>query len=192
MLESLDLRGLSPAAAQLCAPRRLLALGPGPPNEAVFPALRSLRAETLFDQRPVVDRAAAQACLAALWLYHDFFDESHAISQEIDTPEGSYWHGILHRREPDHSNAKYWFRRVGSHPVHEPLARAAAMLASQRELDGPARFLADAAHWEAFAFVDLCQAVARGQSQCEDLARAVQMQEWELLFDYCRRKAIAA
>ena len=52
----------------------------------------------------------AQACLAGLWLYHDFLDESHSISQEIATSTGSFWHGIMHRREPDPSNAKYWFR----------------------------------------------------------------------------------
>jgi hypothetical protein len=46
------------------------------------------------------------ACRAALWLAFDFLDESHAVSQELDTPEGSYWHGLLHRREPDFANPR--------------------------------------------------------------------------------------
>ena len=52
----------------------------------------------------------AACCLAGVWLLHDYLDESHTISQRIDTPSGSFWHGIMHRREGDFSNAKYWFR----------------------------------------------------------------------------------
>ena len=48
----------------------------------------------------------ASACLAGLWLYHDYLDESHAVSQSIHTPAGSYWHGLMHRREPDFANPK--------------------------------------------------------------------------------------
>ena len=44
----------------------------------------------------------AACCLCGLWLLHDFLDESHSLSQEITTDTGSYWHGIMHRREPDY------------------------------------------------------------------------------------------
>src|SRR5687767_13390080 len=92
---------------------RLMPLGPGTPVKAFRAALEALTPATAFGEGKQVVHDYAQACFAGLWLYFDFLDESHAISQDLDTAEGSYWHGILHRREPDYPNAKYWFRRVG-------------------------------------------------------------------------------
>ena len=59
---------------------------------------------------------------AGLWLLAGELDKSHAISQASDSPAGSFWHGIMHRREGDFGNAKYWFRRVGKHSVLTSLA----------------------------------------------------------------------
>jgi len=33
-------------------------------------------------------------CLSGLWLYHDFLDESHAVSQELAGPTGAYCAGL--------------------------------------------------------------------------------------------------
>src|SRR4051794_10785093 len=152
---------------------RLPKLGPGSPNNSVRPQLASLAVEQIFAGKEIVNRDAAQCCLSALWLWHDFLDESHTISQEIHTIDGSYWHGIMHRREPDYSNAKYWFHRVPRHPIFEPLAAAARELTAKSQLDEPAKFLASQTTWNPFRFVDLCEAIARGRSQCEQLAREV-------------------
>lgn len=51
----------------------------------------------------------------------DAFEEAHAIFQEIDSAEGSYWHGMLHRREGDFGNAEYWVRRAGTVEALEKL-----------------------------------------------------------------------
>ncbi len=59
---------------------------------------------------------------SALWLLSGELDRSHTISQQFESAEGSYWHGIMHRREGDFGNAKYWFRRVGSHAATSQLA----------------------------------------------------------------------
>lgn len=58
---------------------------------------------------------------SGLWLLAGDLDRSHCISQGDSSSEGSFWHGIMHRREGDYSNAKYWFRRVGKHPVIDRL-----------------------------------------------------------------------
>ena len=112
-----DPTSYGPVIAELLATERVGPLGPGRENEAMADQLERATVDRLFAHAKVVDRSMAEACRSGLWLYHDYLDTSHTISQSISTPTGSYWHGIMHRREPDFSNAKYWFRRVGRHPV---------------------------------------------------------------------------
>lgn len=184
-----DASSYGPLAAALLDPPRLNELGPGRPNLPVRSQLDALTPEALLQPRAVADRDMASACCAALWLYHDFFDESHRLSQEIETPTGSYWHGILHRREPDADNAKYWFRRVGQHPVFAPLQEAAAELCREAQPGRAAEFLVTQAAWEPFCWIDLCEAVRSGRAAGDDLCRRIQLAEWQLLFDYSFRHA---
>ena len=147
------------AIAELLDRERLPELGPGSPNVAVKPALQSL--------------IATKLCLAGLWLLHDFLDGSHTISQDIDTPEGSFWHAIMHRREPDASNSKYWWRLVGSHPVLKQLRQESPALGYT--------------YTNPFDFVDFCERVRGSGTKEEELARRIQRLEWQLLFDHCSR-----
>ena len=126
----------------------------------------------------------AEAALSGLLLYFSCLDESHEISQRLKTAEGSYWHGIMHRQEPDPGNAGYWFRQVRSHPVHAPLADAARAIAA----DFPEAPVSTPHPWDALRFVDICeQARRRPGSPLEALALRLQRAEWQLLFDHCAR-----
>ena len=140
--------------AAVLLPERLMELGPGTPNEPMRAKIAALK--------------LPPACMAGVWLYHDFLDESHTISQELDDATGSYWHAIMHRREPDAANSKYWFQKVGEHPVLKLLAEKAPELGY--EYTGP------------FDFVDFCERVRSSGSADEILAKRVQFLEWQLLF----------
>jgi hypothetical protein len=185
-----DPENYGPEAAALIEESRLPELGPGHANEEARPRLERLTVESLFAGREIADREMARCCLSALWLAHDFLEESHRISQEISTPEGSFWHGIMHRREPDFSNAKYWFRRAGRHPVFEPLRESARELAQEMATTSDSNYLTQQSEWDPARFVDLCETSQRGSPADADLCRRVAREEWRLLFDHCWRRAI--
>jgi hypothetical protein len=125
-----------------------------------------------------------EGAMSGLWLYHDCFDEAHKIAQDLATVDGSFWHGILHRREPDPGNAAYWFRRVGRHPVFPALRDATAEIIARR----PGAGLRLGPEWDPFQWIDYWEE-ARRQPGTEKEAAAMEIQraEWELLFDWCAR-----
>lgn len=163
-------RECGPILKELVEGRPLAVLGPGKPIEAMRSKLAAVGAESFAPPR-VKDAEMASACLAGLWLAYDFLDESHRVSQELDTAEGSFWHAILHRREPDAWNSKYWWRRVGAHGVVEQVREKAGAMGYR--------------YTTPEAFVDYVERVRGSGSAEEMLARRVQGVEWELLFDWC-------
>jgi hypothetical protein len=150
--------------------------------------LARLRPDDLLSV-PVKRPEDARAMLAGLWLYHDWLDESHAISQELHSPTGSFWHAIMHRREGDFSNAKYWYARCRRHPALGAIAAQARAL-----VDGLAA--RDTLHrlvrheWDPDGFVDVVEAI---HHKPDDplYAAAVRLQhvEWNVLFAHCAAAA---
>ena len=172
-MNDFDPTAYGPALAEVLQVDRSRSLGSGSPEMQFREVLERLTLDEAFAHVQVSDESMAQCCLSGAWLLCDFLDESHTISQSVSTTSGSYWHGIMHRREGDFSNAKYWFRKVGDHPLFEQLANASGQ-----------------GRWDPFEFVDRCQRAVR-QGENEDECRRLQQLEWELLFGYCYRSAIA-
>lgn len=173
---------------ELISEKRLNPLDGGTENTAAKSKLDGLSVKVAFAEKKVVDHDMAEGCISAVWLYHNFLDTSHTISQGILTETGSYWHGIMHRREPDFSNSKYWFRKVGYHEVFDGLCKEAAQIAS--DAGGAPEVLTSQSSWDPAAFVDLCADALEGRSGHDALCREIQQREWELLFDYSYKQAI--
>lgn len=134
---------------------------------------------------PGSNRVGRLALEAGLLLLTDDLDASHRCSQAIegagvDRP-GDYWHAIMHRREPDASNSKYWFRNVGEHPIFQDLLTDCDIVAKG---SGSADFRRwatrqqQARTWDPFAFVDVCtQAAASGHREFQESCEQMQYRE---------------
>lgn len=125
----------------------------------------------LFASSVTVDLSRSQAALSlsGFWLLAGDLEQSHSYSQELPCRNGSFWHGIMHRREGDFGNSKYWFRKVGDHPVFDQLA----------EVTG-------GAYEDPFEFVDECsRAVRKKNSDAYQSCMLAQWAEWQALMVHC-------
>jgi hypothetical protein len=115
------------------------------------------------------------------------WQQAHETAQEIARREGSYWHAILHRMEPDISNAGYWFRRVGLHPIFKDLRNGAAEIVAQ---DPDVRW-AIRDKWDPFGFLEFFEAASSKTSTVSHQAAAgIQSLEWRLLFEWCSARRV--
>ncbi|HEV8292984.1 MAG TPA: hypothetical protein VGP94_13710, partial [Tepidisphaeraceae bacterium] len=131
----------------------------------------------------------ANAMLAGLWLWHDWLDESHHISQSLNYATGSFWHAIMHRREGDFSNSQYWYARCAGHPVLQQMAHQVGQILHALPADKTLLRLMSGG-WNPNAFVDLVQSVEQDQRNPKHTAAvSLQQLEWRLLFDHCTRAA---
>lgn len=105
-----------------------------------------------------------QRCLqAALYLWNDDLWGCHDIVQKEEDESGALLHAVLHRREPDASNAKYWFRRVHAEPLFPQLLEAAKELAREGpDLGRMGRELTSLKTWDPLKMVDWCEQAAAG------------------------------
>ena len=149
--------------------------------------IHQLSNEALFGGK-IENSEMAQAARAGMILAAGGWDAAHRIVQEMDTREAEYWHGIVHRREPDSSNSKYWFRRVRHHVVMDQLLSVAT------RRSGPEaevlRQLTKAGRWDPFHFVDMCMACHEGhQRELLPILLDIQQTEITALLDYCIQQA---
>ncbi len=111
-------------------------LPPLSPQHAWHPGLArdiaDLPLETIAGNLPD-GKLSAPAWKAALHLWNDDLEAAHELVQELHSATGSALHGIVHRREGDYDNARYWFVRAGDHPAYHGLqSRAALLLAGEQ------------------------------------------------------------
>lgn len=121
----------------------------------------SAAAREFLATEPAASRPEIQA---GVWLYLDALYVSHSISQGIHGPTGAAWHAIMHRREGDFSNSKFWWRQCLNHPFRVLIGRH-----------------------EPFAFVDQ---VEKASPADQDRLVEIQRDEWLALMLWCARQAV--
>lgn len=175
--------GLPPVAALFC--RNLSTpeppeLGAGPRSGVLPRRNLEARVDAFFAEHQVRPEAALRLRSLGL-LYHDHHDPAHDIVQDLTDSDGALIHGILHRREPDYWNAKYWFRRTDAHPVYLALGSRVSALPCRPEDADLLRQLVMPGSFDPFTFVDFCELVARRPDSDPQVAwlRSVQQAEFE-------------
>jgi hypothetical protein len=162
---------------------------PGREKNWLLDHLQSVQPEKLISC--ITSAADAVAVKAGLLLMHDYLDESHTLSQSVQGKgrhfAGDYWHAIMHRREPDDSNSKYWFRRVGEHPIFSALANLSETIfdsVTNSESEQWRTKCRTSQGWDPYAFVDFCSYCRRTPERSRDeIARKIQWTEMLLLLD---------
>jgi hypothetical protein len=144
--------------------------------------LSERRVRQIIDDMHAYSAFADRDCVLALsFLWHDDLPAAHALCQEHEGEQNyDYVHALLHRREGDYSNAKYWFRAVGVHPIYAQVANAALALGYEQ--------LVRAGAWQPGVMVDACahavrQRTSGAHTDYQQLTN-VQAQEFALFSAY--------
>ena len=157
-------------------------------NETISQQLQS-DDETLFGMEIVRAFAPSDAaantrralCRAALFLWNDDLDAAHKIVQpRDDNATANFLHAVIHRRERDFSNALYWWRKTGAHPLLSKIGLAA------RDADGAREYSQLFGRDDVFnaaAFTQLCEKSAPPN---EEVLRRIQAIELESIYQFCR------
>ena len=114
--------------------------------------------------------------------WHDHEELAHNLAQDDLSNNGSLLHAIIHRREPDAFNAKYWFKKTGLHPIFPQLREKVAGIypdAAKSEIIK----LTKAASWDPFYFVDLCE-LQRKNPEIMDCLEQIQCLEMQLFLSH--------
>ena len=148
-----------------------------------YPLLQTLRAAddaTVSGQKAIGQPRMFTLVRGGLLYALDAIDEAHKIFQDSSGDLGAYWHGMIHRREGDFDNARYWFRRTGVLPVFDDLHRRA----SERSA-----VMARQSNWDPYLFTGECEQARHGETESLKELADLQRVEFEGVFDYCWRQS---
>lgn len=139
---------------------------------------RDILSAELFGAKsgPMVD-----CCRAGLLLFNDDLGRAHPLVQDLPDQTASFWHAVLHRREGDYANARYWWNRVAAHPAFEPIFDLVLHRVPDFALLDELRA---AGRWLPLEFTAACQKCAQdGKHEAE--LKATQRLEMRGLLEWC-------
>ncbi len=152
--------------------------------------LQTMPLTNLLGNQTLKNSSLENTVKIGLLIWNDALDEAHRILQDINTKTGDYWHAIVHRREPDYENSKYWFNRVGNHPVYPFLRKQMLDLLKKHSLESNElasyeTTIQDGHNWEAAQFVDWCESVTQDSKvEVIHFLQRAQVEEIKILLDY--------
>jgi hypothetical protein len=143
--------------------------------------IRDASDEALSGGKEITDPKVFALVRGALLNAVDALDAAHRIFQDDSSDLGSYWHGVMHRREGDFDNARYWFRRAGRLPISDKMHAAAAQVSPN---------MAKQTSWDAYLLTGMCEQAKFGDTDAIPECVKLQRVEFDLLLAYCWRKSI--
>src|SRR4051812_40497075 len=151
-----------------------------PLNYELVRRIQSAEDSEIGGNLPLKDAGMFALVRGGLLYALDAIHEAHAIFQDAKGDFGSYWHGMMHRREGDFDNARYWFRRSGRLPFYATLHRTVG-----EEWPIAAR----QSDWDPYLFTGECEQARFGAETEQELAK-VQRLEFDAVFDYTWRRQL--
>ena len=130
--------------------------------------------------KEIGDKKTFSLVRGGLFYAADALDDAHRIFQDEPGDLGSYWHGMLHRREGDFDNARYWFRRAGRLPIFDRMHAAAASLSAN---------MAKQLSWDAYLLTGMCEQAKFGDRDAIPECLRLQRVEFDGMLDYCWRQS---
>ena len=141
--------------------------------------IRDADESALTSEQKVGDAQTFTLIRGALLYALDDLDGAHGFFQDVPGDLAGYWHGMLHRREPDFENARYWFRRAGTLPFFDELHSRAAKQSAD---------MAKQPSWDPYLFTGQCEQARHGETESLSELRDLQRAEFDVAFDYTWRQ----